>query len=115
VFDLARELTGCLTTEHREDWIDWIAKVRENLRNRATVGDCERCGVRGIMVRPTLIASDDANEPTVEQLLCTVCRGTGGFSREARRCTACGGLGHNRTSCPLNINNIKMGRAVREP
>lgn len=115
VFELARELTGCLTTEHREDWLDWLAKVRENLRNRATVGACERCGIKDVMVKPTLIAAMEGDEATVEQLLCVHCRGTLGPSREARRCTTCGGLGHNRTSCALNPANIKVGRAVREP
>jgi hypothetical protein len=116
VFELALELTGCLTTEHREDWVDWLAKVRENLRNKATAGDCERCGIRGVMVKPTLIASNDTENPTVEQLLCSVCRGAGaaGTAREVRRCTSCGGLGHNRTSCALNPDNIEVGRPVRE-
>lgn len=114
VFELARNMTGCLPSDDRADWIDWLAKVRENLRSRATVGACERCGIKDVMVKPTLIASGGPDEPTVEQLLCSHCRGTSGPARETRRCTTCGGLGHNRKSCALNPDNIKVGRTVRE-
>jgi hypothetical protein len=115
VFELAREMCGSQTKVDRDDWLDWLSKVRENLRSRASVGSCERCGLRDVMVKPTLIPSIDGDEVTVEQLLCSGCRGVLGPAREIRRCTICGGTGHNRISCALNPDNIKVGRAVRDP
>lgn len=32
VFELARELTGCLPPDERAEWLDWIAEVRASLR-----------------------------------------------------------------------------------
>lgn len=111
VFELAREMCGSQTKVDRDDWLDWLSKVRENMRNRATVGTCDRCGFRDVMVRPRLIASVEDAEVTVEQFLCSNCLGP---TREIRRCTVCGGAGHNRLSCALSPDNVKVGRAVRE-
>jgi hypothetical protein len=109
VFELARDLTGSLMPEERNDWIVWIAKVRESLRMRGWYDTCHRCSVADVLVQPTFVPVSRGSSELTELLLCAHCRGV----QAPMRCSVCGGVGHNRTTCALNLDKIKVVKPTK--
>jgi hypothetical protein len=108
VFEMARELTGMLSATDRDDWRMWLARTKEHLKNKAVVGDCERCKSTGVLVRPVVVGYVETTngEEAVSQTLCATC--SGAAIRSEKRCSICRTVGHRSTTCPLNVDRIAV-------